>query len=765
MNRRPTGNLLRSTATFLAVLVGVVVVAALSRGEPARLRGLSGPSWSAAATREASRRVDTAVADGTEAATRLAGGRAALLAGLDDAPALRAIAARVDSGSCDPSDLDHVARATAQAGESAPVGALELLAGEVSRCLGDRSRARDHYREAAHARADLASYAWRRSGRPARATFPPVDVELASLGAAALGSLGALMESGDLRPHELRAAASAIAAATPSGWLSGSVERWRWELLTEAPAVRVALRARWLPDGVARHGRAIPALELLAVAPTDPVARSAAIGAIDRAIRAGEDDAAREIASALRPSFEDRDGFDAWLAALGRRSDEDRERDLRDVAAADTGSAALAAWSLVGELRRSDRDAEALAAVLDMRTRFPTARPDEAAVACAVLAGTLGEFGVQRTCLDGIADLEALGAEAVDIAADRLAAGAWGEALTLLASTEPTAESSYWRGRALELSGRPHAAVAAYREAWAAAPLSYHGILADGRLTRADGGSKHRRLIAAIRDSSPGWSVEESGRSAMVLAALGLSGAARDEAYYQAQLFGPSVPLTAALAAELLAERGEEAEALWLLGRHVPMSSFPRETLALVPGRVLQIAYPTPYDKEVAAAAAESGIDRGWVLAVARRESGFDPDAVSRAGARGLMQVRRSTGRRAAGWLGEPRRIGRRSLHDPALNVRLGASVLASVEGCAEVATASYAVGAGLVRTWRPDSSTDADLWLARTPYPTVRRYIEEVLAARAVYAALLGDPELPGGCRVEPLAVSAEAPGVRRDR
>ena len=658
MNRRPTGNLLRSTATFLAVLVGVVVVAALSRGEPARLRGLSGPSWSAAATREASRRVDTAVADGTEAATRLAGGRAALLAGLDDAPALRAIAARVDSGSCDPSDLDHVARATAQAGESAPVGALELLAGEVSRCLGDRSRARDHYREAAHARADLASYAWRRSGRPARATFPPVDVELASLGAAALGSLGALMESGDLRPHELRAAASAIAAATPSGWLSGSVERWRWELLTEAPAVRVALRARWLPDGVARHGRAIPALELLAVAPTDPVARSAAIGAIDRAIRAGEDDAAREIASALRPSFEDRDGFDAWLAA-----------------------------------------------------------------------------------------------------------GAWGEALTLLASTEPTAESSYWRGRALELSGRPHAAVAAYREAWAAAPLSYHGILADGRLTRADGGSKHRRLIAAIRDSSPGWSVEESGRSAMVLAALGLSGAARDEAYYQAQLFGPSVPLTAALAAELLAERGEEAEALWLLGRHVPMSSFPRETLALVPGRVLQIAYPTPYDKEVAAAAAESGIDRGWVLAVARRESGFDPDAVSRAGARGLMQVRRSTGRRAAGWLGEPRRIGRRSLHDPALNVRLGASVLASVEGCAEVATASYAVGAGLVRTWRPDSSTDADLWLARTPYPTVRRYIEEVLAARAVYAALLGDPELPGGCRVEPLAVSAEAPGVRRDR
>jgi soluble lytic murein transglycosylase-like protein len=87
--------------------------------------------------------------------------------------------------------------------------------------------------------------------------------------------------------------------------------------------------------------------------------------------------------------------------------------------------------------------------------------------------------------------------------------------------------------------------------------------------------------------------------------------------------------------------------------RHVaPASSYPRD-----PGRFQSLV-----DK----AAREQGVDRALLQAVITAESGYDPYAISRKGAVGLMQLMPETARR----------YGVKNLYDPAENIRGGAQYL-----------------------------------------------------------------------------------------
>jgi soluble lytic murein transglycosylase len=66
-------------------------------------------------------------------------------------------------------------------------------------------------------------------------------------------------------------------------------------------------------------------------------------------------------------------------------------------------------------------------------------------------------------------------------------------------------------------------------------------------------------------------------------------------------------------------------------------------------------------------------LDPLMILALIRVESGFQADAVSPAGARGIMQIMPDTGRNLAGEYGfHPARFTAESLDDPVLNLRLG---------------------------------------------------------------------------------------------
>jgi soluble lytic murein transglycosylase len=135
-----------------------------------------------------------------------------------------------------------------------------------------------------------------------------------------------------------------------------------------------------------------------------------------------------------------------------------------------------------------------------------------------------------------------------------------------------------------------------------------------------------------------------------------------------------------------------------------------------------------------------------WIWAVMRQESLYRKDAVSRADARGLMQMLPSTAAAVARrWRLPPPR--RESLFDPAEAVPLGAAYLRELldrhAGQLILTLAAYNAGAASVGRWLPPRSMDADIWIENIPYTETRAYVQHILE-HIVAFAWVGDAPLP---------------------
>ncbi|EPX79717.1 lytic transglycosylase domain-containing protein [Salipiger mucosus] len=139
------------------------------------------------------------------------------------------------------------------------------------------------------------------------------------------------------------------------------------------------------------------------------------------------------------------------------------------------------------------------------------------------------------------------------------------------------------------------------------------------------------------------------------------------------------------------------------------------------------------------------------VLAIARRESEFDPGVVSHAGARGLMQLMPGTAKDVSGWLGLPYRH-EGLLTDPAYNARLGSTYLARLsdrfDGNPVMMAAGYNAGPGRplnwMERWGDPRSGEVDVidWIETIPFNETRNYVMRVTESLPVYRARLGrDP------------------------
>ncbi len=153
------------------------------------------------------------------------------------------------------------------------------------------------------------------------------------------------------------------------------------------------------------------------------------------------------------------------------------------------------------------------------------------------------------------------------------------------------------------------------------------------------------------------------------------------------------------------------------------------------------LRYPVAFSGAIAAAGT-AGIPPELVLAVMREESAFDPGAVSRVGAIGLMQLMPSTARwmaRRQGWQGKHCN----DLRDPTCNVAVGAWYLAYLlgrfDGSLVGALAAYNGGEGRMSRWRKqfDPSGDPMVAMALIGPRETRSYVGKVLESMCRYRAI----------------------------
>ncbi len=116
------------------------------------------------------------------------------------------------------------------------------------------------------------------------------------------------------------------------------------------------------------------------------------------------------------------------------------------------------------------------------------------------------------------------------------------------------------------------------------------------------------------------------------------------------------------------------------------------------------------YNNEIASAAREHGVDEAIVRAIIHAESAFNPNALSRVGAQGLMQLMPATARR----------FGVSNAFDASQNIQGGVKYLAWLlkrfNGNLTLAAAGYNAGEGAV-----------DKYKGVPPYSETRRYVERV--------------------------------------
>ncbi len=158
------------------------------------------------------------------------------------------------------------------------------------------------------------------------------------------------------------------------------------------------------------------------------------------------------------------------------------------------------------------------------------------------------------------------------------------------------------------------------------------------------------------------------------------------------------------------------------------------------------LLYPRPFDREVGAAAKLADLPPELIYGVLRQESLYRYDAVSAAGARGLLQLLPETARRTARKWKQPR-PDREDLFVPATNLRLGAAHLRTLldrfNGQTIVALAGYNAGPNAAARWLPSETLDSDIWIENIPYNETRAYVQRILWHTVVFKWLqTGKPQ-----------------------
>jgi soluble lytic murein transglycosylase len=294
----------------------------------------------------------------------------------------------------------------------------------------------------------------------------------------------------------------------------------------------------------------------------------------------------------------------------------------------------------------------------------------------------------------------------------------------------------YWQARARLQSGDPSGS-AELRAVAEEFPLSYYGMRARDALPPAPALEPRR---AVLDPGTRAITARDTQRIA-ILHAAGLSDWTRRELE---GLRSRAAGIDDRLAlARLAADVGLPDRA-----QRIILEAY-ADTLPLLPepGReeLWQLAHPRPFAADVEGQAKRGGASAALVYAIMREESGYRPDVVSTAGARGLLQLMPETAGRVAARIGlSP--FDPDDLFSPAVNVRLGAAYLEELvgrfEGRLSAAIASYNAGPEAVASWLAQGGVPDDEWVETIPYDQTHQYVKRVLRTLHAYRTLYGMSE-----------------------
>jgi len=157
---------------------------------------------------------------------------------------------------------------------------------------------------------------------------------------------------------------------------------------------------------------------------------------------------------------------------------------------------------------------------------------------------------------------------------------------------------------------------------------------------------------------------------------------------------------------------------------------------------LLRAVYPLLYEPLLVERAYAEKLDPILVAALIRRESQFDRDVVSGAGATGLMQLMPATSSEVARRVRiSEYRTDQRVV--PEVNLALGSRYLRELlerhGGALVPALISYNAGPHRYTAWRrfPEFSASTDLMIDRIPFSETRRYVKAILSYRYIYSKL----------------------------
>jgi soluble lytic murein transglycosylase len=296
------------------------------------------------------------------------------------------------------------------------------------------------------------------------------------------------------------------------------------------------------------------------------------------------------------------------------------------------------------------------------------------------------------------------------------------------------ARGAYWSARAFEVTGDQAAALHWYQLA-ADNGTAFYGQLAAPRTGRP---------IASALPSDPlptpaeidDFQHNELTRAARMLGQIGQVAPMR--AFLSRLIEIDSSPGIRVQAAALASDFGRADIAITL--------SHQSEKLG-VP--LISSGYPVPS----LPAADKEKPERALVLGLIRQESGFHRDAVSSAGARGLMQIMPATAIRLARAIKlvfkRKSALDSALTHDSNLNLKLGTVYLVDLldqfNGSYILAVAAYNAGPARVQKWMHEfgdpraPGVDAIDWIESIPFSETRNYVQRVLEGVQIYRQRLG--------------------------